>query len=58
VGLVDKDGGSVTYTGSGCFDWAGGVQGKGYAVQGNILVGEKVVLAMEKAFLNTKGDLP
>jgi len=58
VGLVDKDGKSITYTGSGCFDWAGGVQGKGYAIQGNILAGEKVVFAMEKAFLNTGGRLP
>jgi uncharacterized Ntn-hydrolase superfamily protein len=58
VGLVDKEGGAATYTGNGCFEWAGGVKGKGYAIQGNILVGRKVVLAMEKTFLNTKGDLP
>jgi uncharacterized Ntn-hydrolase superfamily protein len=55
---VDGKGGSVTFTGSGCFAWAGGVSGKGYAIQGNILASGKVVPAMEKAFLKTKGNLP
>ena len=58
VGLVDANGGSATFTGSGCFPWAGGVAGEGYAVQGNILAGAKVVPAMEKAFLKAKGNLP
>lgn len=58
VGLVDAKGGSATFSGSGCFAWAGGVAKKGYAIQGNILAGQKVVPAMEKAFLRTKGDLP
>src|SRR5580765_3024800 len=30
VGIVDVDGGSATHTGSGCFDWAGGVTGDGF----------------------------
>ncbi|GAB4456227.1 MAG: DUF1028 domain-containing protein [Anaerolineales bacterium] len=58
VGLVDAKGGSATFTGSGCFAWAGGVTGKGYAIQGNILKSGRVVPAMEKAFLKTKGSLP
>jgi uncharacterized Ntn-hydrolase superfamily protein len=58
VGLVDAKGGSATYSGSGCFAWAGGVAKKGYAIQGNILAGNQVVPAMEKAFINTKSDLP
>jgi len=58
VGLVDVMGGSATFSGSGCFAWAGGVSGKGYAIQGNILASGKVVPAMEKAFLKTKGALP
>jgi len=58
VGLVDAKGGSATYSGSGCFAWAGGVAKKGYAIQGNILAGNQVVPAMEKAFVKTKGDLP
>jgi uncharacterized Ntn-hydrolase superfamily protein len=58
VGLVDAKGRSATFSGSGCFAWAGGVSGKGYAIQGNILAGEKVVPAMEKMFLGTEGSLP
>ena len=58
VGLVDAKGGSATFTGSGCFSWAGGVTGKGYAIQGNILKSRRVVPAMEKAFLNSSGSLP
>ena len=58
VGLVDSKGGSATFSGSGCFVWAGGVAGKGYAIQGNILASGKVIPAMEKAFLKTKVSLP
>jgi uncharacterized Ntn-hydrolase superfamily protein len=58
VGLVDAKGGSVTFSGTGCFAWAGSVSGKGYAIQGNILASDKVVPAMEKAFLKTQGNLP
>jgi len=58
VGLVDAHGKAATFTGDGCFPWAGGVAGKGYAIQGNILASSKVVPAMEKKFLAAKGDLP
>jgi uncharacterized Ntn-hydrolase superfamily protein len=58
VGLVDAKGNAVSYTGSGCFPWAGGVTGNGYAIQGNILAGARVVPAMEKKFLSAKGNLP
>lgn len=58
VGLVDAKGGSATFTGAGCFNWAGGITGKGYAIQGNILKSGRVVPAMEKTFLKTKGSLP
>ncbi len=58
VGLVDVQGNAATFTGNGCFPWAGGVTGKGYAIQGNILASTKVVPAMEKKFLAVKGDLP
>ena len=58
VGLVDAKGGSATYSGTGCFAWAGGVSGKGYAIQGNILASGNIVPAMEEAFLKTQGSLP
>lgn len=58
VGLVDAQGGSATFTGSSCFAWAGGVTGRGYAIQGNILAGAPVIPAMEEAFLEARGSLP
>ncbi len=58
VGLVDAQGRAATFTGSGCFAWAGGLIGNGYACQGNILAGEQVVKALEKGFLDAKSDLP
>lgn len=57
VGMVDRDGTSATYTGSDCFDWAGGVTGPGFAIQGNILTGPEVVRAMETAWEHGD-DLP
>ena len=58
VGLVDAKGGSATFSGGSCFAWAGGVTGRGYAIQGNILASGKVVPTMERAFLKAKGNLP
>lgn len=57
LGIVAADGKSATYTGKQCLNWAGGRYGPDYAVQGNILTGEAVVTAMEKAFLETRGTL-
>jgi len=49
----------ATFTGSECNDWAGGRAGGDgsgrYAIQGNILTGEDVVLAMEHAWLERPG---
>jgi uncharacterized Ntn-hydrolase superfamily protein len=50
VGLVDAKGGTATFTGSECYDWAGGITGEHFAIQGNILTGEKVVYAMAERF--------
>jgi len=58
VGLVDTQGHAATFTGHKCYEWAGGLKGPGYAIQGNILAGELVVKAMEAEFLGTKGNLP
>jgi len=55
LGVVSASGASATYTGPKCNAWAGGRHGPNYAVQGNILTGEPVVEAMEKAFLDSKG---
>lgn len=51
VGIVDLDGGAASHTGHACIDWAGGVTGEGYAIQGNCLAGAEVVEEMERAWL-------
>ncbi len=58
VGIVDVDGQAVSHTGPECLDWAGGVTGDGYAIQGNILAGEEVVAAMQAAFLASDVEVP
>lgn len=58
VGLVDASGQAATFTGHECFEWAGGMTGPSYAIQGNILAGEQVVRAMQAAFLETEESLP
>jgi uncharacterized Ntn-hydrolase superfamily protein len=57
VGIVDREGRAATFTGTGCHAWAGGRAGDGYAIQGNILTGPEVVEEMERAWLETKGQL-
>jgi uncharacterized Ntn-hydrolase superfamily protein len=55
VGVVDAQGRGATYTGSDCMEWAGGLAGPGFAVQGNILVGEDTVAALATTFPATDG---
>jgi len=58
VGLVDRQGGSATFTGKSCYSWAGGIAGQNFAAQGNILAGEQVVAALVETFIKTNNDLP
>ena len=51
LGVVDAAGGAAQYTGHQCLEWAGGLTGDGYAVQGNILVGPEVIEAVEEHWL-------
>jgi uncharacterized Ntn-hydrolase superfamily protein len=57
LGIVDTGGGSATFTGSNCMDWAGGRTGPGYAAQGNILAGAHVVDALVDTFSGSAGSL-
>jgi len=57
VGVVDSQGRAATFTGSECFDWAGGRAGRGYTCQGNILTGPAVIEDMGKAFEASRGEL-
>ena len=56
VGIVDASGRSATYTGKECFPYAGGIAGQGFAAQGNILAGERVVEGLVKG-IQTSGKL-
>jgi uncharacterized Ntn-hydrolase superfamily protein len=56
VGVVGPDGEGATYTGDACHQWAGGIAGDGYAIQGNILTGPQVVEAMRSAWLGSGVD--
>jgi uncharacterized Ntn-hydrolase superfamily protein len=56
-GIVDSKGNSISFTGKKCGVWAGHKDGKNYACQGNILVGEAVVNDTAKTFEETKGPL-
>ena len=56
-GIVDAKGRAFTYTGGGCYEWAGGKTGKNYAAQGNILASPQVVDALAETFEMTSGTL-
>jgi uncharacterized Ntn-hydrolase superfamily protein len=55
LGVVDGEGGSATFTGAECMDWAGGRTGPCYAAQGNILVSATTVDAIAETFEATAG---
>ncbi|RKY93746.1 MAG: hypothetical protein DRQ01_03995 [Ignavibacteriae bacterium] len=58
-GIVDltKNGESASYTGVNCDDYKNHVTAPGYAIQGNILLGQVIIDTMQYAFLNTSGPL-
>jgi uncharacterized Ntn-hydrolase superfamily protein len=56
LGIVDREGRGATFTGSECYDWAGGRTGDGYAAQGNILVSGATVDALAETFEGTAGQ--
>jgi uncharacterized Ntn-hydrolase superfamily protein len=55
VGVVDAHGGSASWTGPVCNEWAGHRTGHCYAAQGNILVGPETVDALAATFEATAG---
>jgi uncharacterized Ntn-hydrolase superfamily protein len=57
LGVVDAVGGSATFTGEGCHEWAGGRTGAGYAAQGNLLVSRETVTALAETFESATGSL-
>jgi uncharacterized Ntn-hydrolase superfamily protein len=57
VGVVDATGGSASFTGSKCSEWAGDTAAPGLAIQGNILAGPAVVREMARAYRESSGEL-
>ena len=57
VGMISFAGTPLAFTGGRCTPWAGHRIGESYSIQGNTLVGQEVVAAMEEAFAGTDGAL-
>src|ERR671914_1216282 len=55
LGVVDRNGGSASFTGSECQEWAGSRTGSFYAAQGNILVSAETVDALADSFESSAG---
>jgi len=49
LGIVDREGRTAAHTGSKCVDWAGHIEGEGFTVQGNMLIGAATIEAMAEA---------
>jgi uncharacterized Ntn-hydrolase superfamily protein len=58
MGIVDAQGRAATFTGKNTFSWSGGVTGKNYACQGNILAGGDVVKNMAQVLESAPGSFP
>jgi uncharacterized Ntn-hydrolase superfamily protein len=56
LGVVDGQGRGATFTGEGCFAWAGGRVGPCFAAQGNILVSAETVDALAETFERGAGQ--
>lgn len=57
-GLLDAKGNSITFTGKGCFPWAGGIAKENLAIQGNILAGPQVVNRMLETYESSSLTFP
>lgn len=53
LGIVDRQGGSVAFTGEDCIPWCGHLTGPNFAAQGNLLVNGETVSAMAERFQAT-----
>ena len=57
VAFVDVQGRVSAHTGANCIDAADHYVGEGYSVQANMMLNDRVVPAMSKAYEETEGDL-
>jgi len=58
VAILDAQGRTAAFTGTGTNDWKGHHCGANYCAQGNILMGPQVVDAIAKSFESSSGPLP
>jgi uncharacterized Ntn-hydrolase superfamily protein len=54
VAIIDTFGNVATHTGNKCIQYAGHSNGKNFSVQANMMLNDKVVPAMEKAWLSNE----
>lgn len=54
LGMVDRRGGSATFSGDDCTTWYGGINGPNFSVQGNMLIRGETVSAMAASFVRTE----
>jgi uncharacterized Ntn-hydrolase superfamily protein len=57
VGIVDAKGNVANFTGKNCVDFAGQLKGKSFAVQSNMMLNDKVPMAMAKSY-EANANLP
>ncbi len=57
LGIIDAQGRAASFTGAHGFDWAGDLQGRFCAAQGNTLAGPQVLESMVRAFEAMPGAL-
>lgn len=54
-GVIDREGRTATWTGSGCIPWAGAIEGESFSAQGNRLTGPDVLECVVKAYRDGAG---
>lgn len=57
IGIVDRHGRSAVHSGSECKTHTKAITGENYVVMGNMLVSDKVVPEMDRAWRDTEGQL-
>ncbi len=58
VGVLASNGNAANFTGKKCMNWAGGISGENFTIQGNILANENVISEMAKSFIQSNGKAP
>ena len=55
IGIIDAKGAAASHTGRETIPYAGAIEGVGFTVQGNLLVGRETLEAMAASFKGTEG---